>query len=39
LKATSRRKLGSIQTRTFRVGDVVFREGDDPRDEAFLVHA
>jgi CRP/FNR family transcriptional regulator len=39
LKATSRRKLGSIQTRTFRVGDVVFREGEDPRDEAFLVHA
>ena len=39
LKATSRRKLGSIQTRTFRAGEVVFREGEDPRDEAFLVHA
>ena len=39
LKATSRRKLGSIQTRTFRAGEVVFREGEHPRDEAFLVHA
>lgn len=38
LKATSR-KPGSVQTRTFRAGDVVFREGEDPRDEAFLVHA
>ena len=38
MKATSR-KPGSIQTRAFRAGDVVFREGDDPRGEAFLVHA
>ena len=33
------RKLGSVQTRTFRAGEVIFREGDIPRDEAFLVHA
>ena len=38
LKVTSR-KPGSIQTRAFRAGDVIFREGDDPRDEAFLVQA
>ncbi|HWP73039.1 MAG TPA: cyclic nucleotide-binding domain-containing protein [Methylomirabilota bacterium] len=29
----------SVQTRTFRAGEVIFREGDVPRDEAFLVHA
>jgi CRP-like cAMP-binding protein len=23
----------------FRAGEVIFREGDDPRDEAYLVHA
>jgi len=33
------RKPGSVQTRTFRAGEVIFREGDAPRDEAFLVHA
>ena len=33
------RKPGSVQTRTFRAGEVIFREGDIPRDEAFLVHA
>ena len=33
------RKPGSVQTRTFRAGAVIFREGDAPRDEAFLVHA
>jgi len=33
------RKPGSVQTRTFRAGEVIFREGDVPRDEAFLVHA
>ena len=38
MKATSR-KPGSVQTRTFRAGDVLFREGDEPRDEAFLVHS
>lgn len=29
----------SVQIRTFRAGEVIFREGDAPRDEAFLVHA
>jgi CRP/FNR family transcriptional regulator, cyclic AMP receptor protein len=38
LKAAGR-KPPSIQTRALRAGDVVFREGDDPRGEAFLVHA
>ena len=33
------RKPGSVQTRTFRAGEVIFREGDAPRDEAFLIHA
>jgi CRP-like cAMP-binding protein len=33
------RKPGSVQTRTFRAGEVIFREGEAPRDEAFLVHA
>jgi CRP-like cAMP-binding protein len=37
LKAASR-KPARIQTRAFRAGDVIFREGDDPRAEAFLVH-
>ena len=32
-------KPGSVQTRAFRAGEVIFREGDDPRDEAYLVHA
>jgi CRP-like cAMP-binding protein len=36
---TTNRKPGSVQTRTFRAGEVIFREGDVPRDEAFLVHA
>ena len=36
---TMSRKPGSVQTRTFRAGEVIFREGDMPRDEAFLVHA
>lgn len=33
------RKPASVQTRTYRAGEVIFREGDDPRDEAFLLHA
>ena len=33
------RKPGSVQTRTFRASEVIFCEGDVPRDEAFLVHA
>jgi CRP/FNR family transcriptional regulator, cyclic AMP receptor protein len=32
-------KPGNIRTRAFRAGEVIFREGDDPRDEAYLVHA
>ena len=38
LKATSG-KPGRVRTRAFRAGDVIFREGEDPRGEAFLVHA
>lgn len=38
MKATTL-KPGSVQTRAFRAGEVIFREGDDPRDEAYLVHA
>jgi CRP-like cAMP-binding protein len=38
LKPTSR-KPASLLTRAFRAGEVIFREGDDPRDEAYLVHA
>jgi CRP-like cAMP-binding protein len=38
LKPTSR-KPASVLTRAFRAGEVIFREGDDPRDEAYLVHA
>jgi CRP-like cAMP-binding protein len=33
------RKPERIETRLYRTGQVIFREGDDPRDEAFLVHA
>jgi hypothetical protein len=33
------RKPGSVQSRVFRAGEVIFREGDEPRDEAYLVHA
>ncbi len=33
------RKLVNVHTRTFRAGEVIFREGTDPRDEAFLIHA
>jgi CRP-like cAMP-binding protein len=33
------RKLPSApKTRAFSAGDVIFREGDDPREECFLVH-
>jgi CRP/FNR family cyclic AMP-dependent transcriptional regulator len=32
------RKLLNVPTRVFGPGDVIFREGDDPRDEAFMVH-
>ena len=33
------RKLGNVTTRSFEAGEVIFREGDDPRDEAFMIHA
>jgi CRP/FNR family cyclic AMP-dependent transcriptional regulator len=36
--AANRRPAG-VDTRSFAAGQVIFREGDDPRDEAFLVHA
>src|SRR5215831_540058 len=32
------RQIGDIPTRTFNPGDVIFREGDDPKGEAFMVH-
>jgi CRP/FNR family cyclic AMP-dependent transcriptional regulator len=32
------RQIGEIQTRTFNPGDVIFREGDDAKGEAFLIH-
>ena len=32
------RKLLNIPTRVFGPGEVIFLEGDDPRDEAFMVH-
>jgi len=33
------RQIGDIPTRTFNPGDVIFKEGDDPKGEAFMVHA
>jgi len=32
------RQIGEIPTRTFKRGEVIFREGDDAKGEAFLVH-
>jgi CRP-like cAMP-binding protein len=32
------RQIGEIPTRTFNPGDVIFREGDDAKGEAFLIH-
>ena len=32
------RQIGEIPTRTFNAGDVIFREGDDAKGEAFMVH-
>ena len=32
------RQIGDIPTRTFNAGDVIFREGDDAKGEAFMVH-
>lgn len=33
------RRIGAVPTRTFDAGEIIFREGDDTRGEAFLVHA
>ena len=32
------RQIGEIPTRTFNPGDVIFREGDEAKGEAFMVH-
>ena len=32
------RPSGEVPSRTFKAGDVIFKEGDDARSEAFLVH-
>lgn len=33
------REIGDIPTRIFKLGDVIFREGDDAKGEAFIVHS
>ncbi len=32
------RQIGEVPTRTFAPGTVIFREGDDAKGEAFMVH-
>jgi CRP/FNR family transcriptional regulator len=32
------RKPTDMTLRTFRAGEVIFREGDAPRDEAYMIH-
>ena len=32
------RQSGEVPSRTFKAGDVIFKEGDDAKSEAFLVH-
>jgi len=32
------RQIGEVPTRTFEPGAVIFREGDDAKGEAFMVH-
>jgi CRP/FNR family transcriptional regulator len=32
------RQIGEIPTRTFNAGEAIFKEGDDAKGEAFLVH-
>jgi CRP/FNR family transcriptional regulator len=32
------RPIAEVPTRTFQPGDVIFREGDDAKGEAFMVH-
>ncbi|PYN02355.1 MAG: hypothetical protein DME07_10830 [Candidatus Rokuibacteriota bacterium] len=31
--------LGDIERRTFKRGEIIFKEGDDARDEAFVIHS
>ena len=31
-------RLAGVPKRTFKTGETIFREGDDPRGEAFLIH-
>jgi CRP/FNR family transcriptional regulator len=32
------RPIGEVPTKTFQPGEVIFREGDDAKGEAFMVH-
>jgi CRP-like cAMP-binding protein len=32
------RQIGDVPTKTFKPGEYIFREGDDARGEAFMVH-
>jgi CRP-like cAMP-binding protein len=32
------RQSGEVPSRTFKAGEVIFKEGDDAKSEAFLVH-
>jgi CRP/FNR family transcriptional regulator len=32
------RQIGEVPTRTFEPGAIIFREGDDAKGEAFMVH-
>jgi CRP-like cAMP-binding protein len=32
------RPSGEVPSRTFKAGDVIFKEGDDAKSQAFLVH-
>ena len=32
------RQIGEIPTRTYNTGDIIFREGEEAKGEAFLVH-
>ncbi len=32
------RQIGDVPTRTFKAGEFIFREGDDAKGEAFMVH-
>jgi CRP-like cAMP-binding protein len=32
------RQIGEVPTRVFSPGEIIFREGDDPKGDAFIVH-